>query len=69
MKSTDNFDKHSPKFWMIIIMYVRFVPLDIEDDESISDLLLLIDNTIQHGEDLEVKDRYPEEVDDNNTIY
>ncbi|EJW73394.1 hypothetical protein WUBG_15697 [Wuchereria bancrofti] len=34
---------------------VRFVPLDIGDDESISDLLSLIDNTIQHGEDLEVK--------------
>ncbi|VDK73660.1 unnamed protein product [Litomosoides sigmodontis] len=48
---------------------VRFVPLDIEDDESISDLLLLIDNTIQHGEDLEVKDRYPEEIDDNNTVH
>lgn len=48
---------------------VRFVPLDIGDDESISDLLLLIDNTIQHGEDLEVKDRYPEEVDDSNAIY
>uniref|UniRef100_A0A915PTN0 GPN-loop GTPase 3 n=1 Tax=Setaria digitata TaxID=48799 RepID=A0A915PTN0_9BILA len=33
---------------------VRFIPLDIEEDESISDLLSIIDNTIQHGEDLEV---------------
>nr|CRZ23542.1 Bm9284 [Brugia malayi] len=61
MKSTDNFHTSLPKFWMIIVLYVslwqiiavRFVPLDIGDDESISDLLLLIDNTIQHGEDLE----------------
>ncbi|EFO18992.2 GPN-loop GTPase 3 [Loa loa] len=48
---------------------VRFVPLNVEDDESISDLLSLIDNTIQHGENLEVKDRYPQEVDDDNTFY
>ncbi|KAM3724633.1 GPN-loop GTPase [Dirofilaria immitis] len=48
---------------------VRFVPLDIQDDESINDLLSLIDNTIQHGENLEVKDRYPEEMDDDNNVY
>ncbi|VDN05128.1 unnamed protein product [Thelazia callipaeda] len=45
---------------------VRFSPLDIEDEESISDLLAIIDNTIQHGENSEVKDRYPEEVDDDD---
>uniref|UniRef100_A0A0N5AXM1 GPN-loop GTPase 3 n=1 Tax=Syphacia muris TaxID=451379 RepID=A0A0N5AXM1_9BILA len=43
---------------------VKFVPLNINDDESISDLLLLIDNTIQYGEDLEVRERYPDEKDD-----
>ncbi|MFH4973562.1 hypothetical protein AB6A40_000271 [Gnathostoma spinigerum] len=42
---------------------VRFVPLDIKDTDSVSDLLLLIDTTIQYGEDLEVKDRYPESED------
>lgn len=41
-------------FTWIMFFEVRFVPLDVEDDESISDLLLLIDNTIQHGENLEV---------------
>ena len=34
---------------------VKFVPLNIEDEESIGDLLMLIDNTIQYGEDLEVR--------------
>uniref|UniRef100_F1LAD7 GPN-loop GTPase 3 n=1 Tax=Ascaris suum TaxID=6253 RepID=F1LAD7_ASCSU len=43
---------------------VKFMPLNIEDEESIENLLLVIDNTIQYGEDLEVKDRYPEEMDD-----
>lgn len=30
------------------------MPLNIEDEESIENLLLVIDNTIQYGEDLEV---------------
>lgn len=34
---------------------VRFVPLNLTDEESISDLLLIIDNIIQYGEDTEVK--------------
>ena len=34
---------------------VRFVPLDITDDENVTDLLTVIDNTIQYGEDLEVR--------------
>ena len=42
---------------------VKFVPLNCEDEESIDQLLLTIDTTIQYGEDLEVKDHYPEEVD------
>lgn len=46
--------RHSENVCTENIFEVRFVPLDIEDDESISDLLSLIDSTIQHGEDLEV---------------
>ena len=36
---------------------VKFFPLDIQDEESVSDLLLMIDNTIQYGEDADVKVR------------
>jgi len=36
---------------------VKFVPLDITNEENISDLFLTIDNTIQYGEDLDVKVR------------
>ena len=42
---------------------VSFQPLDAQDEESISDLLLNIDNAIQFGEDADVKDKFPEEVD------
>lgn len=34
---------------------VKFVPLNIKVEESIGDLLLIIDNAIQYGEDLDVK--------------
>jgi len=47
---------------------VRFVPLNVNDDESIEDLLLQIDNVIQYGEDCDVKIRDfdpPEEEEDN----
>ncbi|CAB3401881.1 unnamed protein product [Caenorhabditis bovis] len=43
---------------------VKFVPLNSEDEESIEQLLLTIDTCIQYGEDLEVKDNYPEERDE-----
>lgn len=33
---------------------VKFVPLDRDDDESVEQLLLVIDTSIQYGEDLEV---------------
>jgi GPN-loop GTPase len=50
---------------------VRFQPLNINDEESISDLLLTIDNMIQYGEDADVKVRDdfdpPEEPDDDDT--
>ena len=34
---------------------VKFHPLDIGDEENLCDLLMIIDNTIQYGEDLEVR--------------
>lgn len=34
---------------------VQFLPLDITDEDSVTELLLYIDNTIQYGEDLDVK--------------
>ncbi|CAJ0597384.1 unnamed protein product [Cylicocyclus nassatus] len=42
---------------------VKFVPLNCDEEESVEQLLLVIDTTIQYGEDLEVRDRYPEEQD------
>lgn len=46
---------------------VRFTPLNIDDEENISDLLMSIDNIIQYGEDCDVKVRDdfdpPEEED------
>merc|ERR1712059_10470 len=42
---------------------VKFFPLDITNEENIMDLLTMIDNTIQYGEDADVKTRdfdYPE---------
>lgn len=34
---------------------VRFYPLNIKDEENVSDLLLMIDNMIQYGEEADVK--------------
>lgn len=34
---------------------MQFQPLDITEEDSIAELLMYIDNTIQYGEDLEVK--------------
>jgi len=36
---------------------VKFIPLDISNEENISDIFLTIDNTIQYGEDADVKIR------------
>jgi hypothetical protein len=41
---------------------LKFTPLNITDEESIADVLLAIDTSIQYGEDAEVKDRFPIEV-------
>ena len=34
---------------------MRYFPLDITDEDNISDLFMMIDNTIQFGEDADVK--------------
>lgn len=34
---------------------VRFTPLNLNDEESVNDLLMTIDNVIQYGEDADVK--------------
>uniref|UniRef100_A0A2M4AVE2 GPN-loop GTPase 3 n=1 Tax=Anopheles triannulatus TaxID=58253 RepID=A0A2M4AVE2_9DIPT len=48
---------------------VRFTPLNINDEENVADLLLMIDNVIQYGEDADVKTRDfdpPDEEDAND---
>jgi hypothetical protein len=35
--------------------FVSFVPLNIQDEDSIDHCLSLVDATIQYGEDLEVR--------------
>lgn len=45
---------------------VRFLPLNIKNEESIADIKLTIDNTIQYGEDTDVKTRdFDEPCEDN----
>lgn len=34
---------------------VRFIPINLKEEESISDVLITIDNCLQYGEDLDVK--------------
>ncbi|XP_013412105.1 GPN-loop GTPase 3 [Lingula anatina] len=48
---------------------VKFFPLDNTDEDSISDILLMIDNAIQYGEDLEskeIKEREEEDTAEDN---
>ncbi|KAI6185739.1 GPN-loop GTPase 3 [Aphelenchoides besseyi] len=42
---------------------VHFKPLNPDDEDQVTELLLTIDNTIQYGEDLDVQDRIPDDVD------
>ena len=41
---------------------VKFFPLDPNDEENVGDLLVTIDNTIQYGEDLEVRTESKEDL-------
>jgi len=45
---------------------VKYFPLDITDEDNISDLFMMIDNTIQFGEDADVKIKDDEEPPDND---
>ena len=54
--STHFLRKKASSFFQVLEDYsmVKFVPLNSDDEESIEQLLLVIDTTIQYGEDLEV---------------
>lgn len=45
---------------------VRFTPLNLKDQESISDVLITIDNILQYGEDLDVKTKDFEDDEEND---
>ncbi|XP_074643281.1 GPN-loop GTPase 3-like [Tubulanus polymorphus] len=63
---TSKFEKLNKAMASLIEDYslVKFIPLDRTDEESLSDLLLQIDNAIQYGEDLEPKMRDFDEADE-----
>lgn len=42
---------------------IKFFPLNLNDEESITDILITIDNAIQYGEDADVKTRDHEDHD------
>lgn len=42
---------------------VRFLPMNIQDEDSVTDVLVTIDNIIQFGEDADVKTKDFEEPD------
>lgn len=44
---------------------VKFAPLNIKDEESVTDLLYIIDNCMQYGEDRDVKTADFDMPDDN----
>uniref|UniRef100_A0A5S6QX65 GPN-loop GTPase 3 n=1 Tax=Trichuris muris TaxID=70415 RepID=A0A5S6QX65_TRIMR len=71
--AVDNVDRFSMKYKRLTrslsriledYSLVKYVPFDINDEETIGDLLLVVDNAIQYGDDLEVRDRLPEMQDD-----
>lgn len=43
---------------------VKFHPLDVSDEDSVNDLLQIIDNVLQYGEDQDVKE--PKELEEND---
>lgn len=46
---------------------VSFVPLNLSDENSIMNVLIQIDNAIQYGEDLDVREMKDNEQDDDAT--
>lgn len=65
-KSNQKFKKLNASIATMIEDYslVKFLPLDISDEESINDILLQIDTAIQYGEDLEPREIRDEEPDE-----
>eukprot|EP01118_Nematostelium_gracile_P004260 TRINITY_DN14996_c0_g1_i1.p1 TRINITY_DN14996_c0_g1~~TRINITY_DN14996_c0_g1_i1.p1 ORF type:complete len:280 (+),score=59.30 TRINITY_DN14996_c0_g1_i1:80-919(+) len=47
---------------------VSFLPLDITSEENVGDILAIVDNAMQYGEDLEVREPRDEEYDDPEDI-
>jgi len=45
---------------------VRFMPLNLKDEENLSDILVTIDNIIQYGEDQDTKTKDFEDIDEEN---
>ncbi|KAK5638010.1 hypothetical protein RI129_012305 [Pyrocoelia pectoralis] len=45
---------------------VRFLPLNLNDEENLSDILLTIDNILQFGEDQDVKTKDYDVIDEEN---
>jgi len=44
---------------------VRFVPLNLKDEENLADVLLTIDNVLQYGEDQDVRTKDFEDIEEN----
>ncbi|XP_052072703.1 GPN-loop GTPase 3-like [Mytilus californianus] len=67
-KFSNKFKKLNTAIASVIEDYslVKFVPLDMSEEDSITDLLLQIDNAIQYGEDLEPKECNYEEAEPND---
>ncbi|VDI27608.1 uncharacterized protein MGAL_10B067716 [Mytilus galloprovincialis] len=67
-KFSNKFKKLNTAIASVIEDYslVKFVPLDMSEEDSITDLLLQIDNAIQYGEDLEPKESNYEEAEPND---
>ncbi|CAC5397042.1 GPN [Mytilus coruscus] len=67
-KFSNKFKKLNTAISSVIEDYslVKFVPLDMSEEDSITDLLLQIDNAIQYGEDLEPKESNYEEAEPND---
>ena len=52
----------APSFAHLPPSLVKFFPLDPTDESNVNDLLITVDNTIQYGEDLEVRTESKEDL-------
>ncbi|KAL7078228.1 hypothetical protein ACQ4LE_002384 [Meloidogyne hapla] len=65
-KWSEKYSKLTQSLLIVLNDYnlVKFLPLDISDEDSIQEILSVIDVTIQYGEDADVKDRFPQLAND-----